>query len=141
MTPRSDTEKASNSSTNTEDLPTAANSPTASNSPERDIENAQPLKVFANSSEGPVDPDVVDWNGDDDPEKPINWPAKKKWRNIFVISALTLLTPFASTMFAPAVPDAMRTFDSDSVTLASFVVSVYVLGYAFGPLYFLSFSC
>lgn len=37
-------------------------------------------------------------------------------------------------MFAPGVPDAMIEFHSSSVTLASFVVSVYVLGYAFGPL-------
>jgi len=37
-------------------------------------------------------------------------------------------------MFAPGVPEVMRDFHSDSETLASFVVSVYVLGYAFGPL-------
>lgn len=37
-------------------------------------------------------------------------------------------------MFAPAVPQVMRDFNSDSDTLASFAVSVYVLGYAFGPL-------
>lgn len=37
-------------------------------------------------------------------------------------------------MFAPGVPQAMIEFKSSNVTLASFVVSVYVLGYAFGPL-------
>ena len=82
----------------------------------------------------PIDPNIVDWDGDDDPEKPLNWPNSTKWRNIFTISALTLLTPFGSTMFAPAVPNTMRTLHSDNVDLASFVVSVYVLGYAFGPL-------
>lgn len=37
-------------------------------------------------------------------------------------------------MFAPGVPDVMREFDSTNEQLASFVVSVYVLGYAFGPI-------
>lgn len=37
-------------------------------------------------------------------------------------------------MFAPGVPQVMNDFHSESVDLASFVVSVYVLGYAFGPL-------
>lgn len=37
-------------------------------------------------------------------------------------------------MFAPGVPDVMKDFKSDNVYLASFVVSVYLLGYCFGPL-------
>lgn len=37
-------------------------------------------------------------------------------------------------MFAPGVPDVMREFDSTNEELASFVVSVYVLGYACGPI-------
>lgn len=37
-------------------------------------------------------------------------------------------------MFAPGVPSVMQDFKSSSITLASFVVSVYLLGYAFGPL-------
>jgi multidrug resistance protein len=37
-------------------------------------------------------------------------------------------------MFAPGVPEVMKDFKSTNVELASFVVSVYLLGYAFGPL-------
>lgn len=37
-------------------------------------------------------------------------------------------------MFAPGVPLLMREFESRSTTLASFVVSVFVLGFAAGPL-------
>ena len=37
-------------------------------------------------------------------------------------------------MFAPAVPQVMKDFGEHNDDLASFVVSVYVLGYAFGPL-------
>jgi MFS family permease len=37
-------------------------------------------------------------------------------------------------MFAPSVPLVMREFQSQSSTLATFVVSIYVLGNAIGPL-------
>ncbi|KAI8648492.1 MFS domain-containing protein [Fusarium sp. Ph1] len=37
-------------------------------------------------------------------------------------------------MFAPGVPQVIKEFGIDSKYLASFVISVYVLGYAFGPL-------
>jgi multidrug resistance protein len=38
-------------------------------------------------------------------------------------------------MFAPAISEVMAEFHSDNEALASFVVSVYVLGFAFGPLF------
>lgn len=37
-------------------------------------------------------------------------------------------------MFAPGIPGVLRDFHSSSIILASFVVSVYLIGYAFGPL-------
>ena len=48
--------------------------------------------------------------------------------------SLTIYRPLASSMFAPGVPEVMTEFHSTNTTLAGFVVSVYVLGYAFGPL-------
>ncbi|KAM5358506.1 hypothetical protein ACJZ2D_015231 [Fusarium nematophilum] len=81
------------------------------------------------------DPEVVSWDGPDDPENPQNWSADRKWLNIVLLSIMTFLTPFASSMFAPGVPQVMKEFGIDTTYLASFVVSVYVLGYAFGPLF------
>lgn len=43
-------------------------------------------------------------------------------------------SPLASSAFAPGVPEVMREFNTTSTTLASFVVSIYILGYASGPL-------
>lgn len=37
-------------------------------------------------------------------------------------------------MFAPGVPNVMNDFNTSSNLLATFVVSIYVLGFAFGPL-------
>src|SRR4051812_21653332 len=43
-------------------------------------------------------------------------------------------------MFAPGVPELMKEFQSRSEYLAAFVVSVYVLGFAAGPLLFAPLS-
>ncbi|RJE21054.1 resistance protein [Aspergillus sclerotialis] len=40
----------------------------------------------------------------------------------------------ASTIFAPGVPQVLREFHSDNSALSSFMVSVYVIGFAIGPL-------
>jgi len=77
---------------------------------------------------------IVDWDGDDDPKNPFNWGNGRKWFAITIVSAITFLTPLASSIFAPGVLDVMKEFNSHSNLLEGFVVSVYVLGFAFGPL-------
>ncbi|RMZ78217.1 hypothetical protein DV738_g4024, partial [Chaetothyriales sp. CBS 135597] len=80
------------------------------------------------------DPDIVDWDGPDDPRRPVNWPKTRKWAVLSIVSAITFLTPLASSMVAPGVPLVMEEFDNKSETIGSFVVSIYLLGYAIGPL-------
>lgn len=89
------------------------------------------------SNNGPVqeevrDPNVVDWDGPDDPANPMNWPARKKWLIIAALGAVTFISPLASSFFAPGVPQVMRAFHEDSNLMATFVVSVYLLGFAIG---------
>lgn len=36
--------------------------------------------------------DSADWDGPDDPDKPLNWPKSKRWLNTMLVSVLTLLT-------------------------------------------------
>ena len=38
-------------------------------------------------------------------------------------------------MFAPGIPDVLKTFNTTSNIAATFVVSIYVLGFAFGPIF------
>ncbi|TID18816.1 major facilitator superfamily domain-containing protein [Venturia nashicola] len=85
-------------------------------------------------SEEQDDPNIVGWDGVDDPENPLNWPSKRKWAAVGMISVVTFLTPLGSSIFAPGVPLVMDEFHSESQILEGFVVSVYVLGFAFGPL-------
>ncbi|KAI4194833.1 MAG: hypothetical protein LQ350_007546 [Teloschistes chrysophthalmus] len=103
----------------------------------RDVEKAGEGSLSAAQAEEKEehqDPNIVDWDGPDDPEKPTNWPAGRKSGIVAIISFITFLTPLASSMFAPGVPDVMSEFHSTNVELASFVVSVYILGFAFGPM-------
>lgn len=96
---------------------------------ERTLSVDQPIAVTEER-----DPNIVDWDGPDDPNNPQNWPAKKKWSIIAALGAITLITPLASSFFAPGVPQVLRAFHETSNLIASFVVSVYILGFALGPL-------
>ncbi|KAM5436020.1 hypothetical protein McanMca71_000231 [Microsporum canis] len=80
------------------------------------------------------DPNIVYWDGPDDPAHPENWSSTKKIVIVTSIGLITLLTPLGSSMFAPGVGEVMKEFHNSSPELASFVVSVYLLGFSFGPL-------
>jgi multidrug resistance protein len=80
------------------------------------------------------DPNAVFWDGPDDPENPKNWTDRKKWTNVFLLSVLTIVTALGTSMFAPGIPQIMAEFHSTSSTTATFMVSIYILGFVFGPL-------
>ncbi|KAK4898902.1 hypothetical protein LTR27_003633 [Elasticomyces elasticus] len=107
-------------------------SPSSINEPEGDVEKAQPTTTA--EEQEPLDPNIVEFDGPDDPENPLNFTPTVKWVNITVLSALTLLTPLASSMFAPGVPEVLEEFGTKSQAMATFVVSVYLLGFAAGPI-------
>ncbi|CAJ0538534.1 Ff.00g065950.m01.CDS01 [Fusarium sp. VM40] len=79
---------------------------------------------------------IVGWEDpvDKDPENPMNWSSGRKWGIIGILSFLTFLTPLASSMMAPGVPEIMAEFNESSTEASTFVVSIFVLGFAFGPL-------
>ncbi|PLB35948.1 MFS transporter [Aspergillus candidus] len=76
---------------------------------------------------------TVDFEGPNDLENPFNWPQWKKLRQLVLMAVNTFITPLASSMFAPGVAGVMRDFRESDMMLASFVVSIYVLGYMVGP--------
>ncbi|KAL2859196.1 major facilitator superfamily domain-containing protein [Aspergillus pseudodeflectus] len=94
------------------------------------ISTAQPLP----SCPTPANADVVDWDDPDHPERPLNWPNLKKWINVLAVSVLTILTTFASSIIAPAVQQIMNEMNTTNRDIGSFAVSIYLLGYASGPL-------
>jgi hypothetical protein len=55
---------------------------------------------FANiqTMNGGKDPDIVDWDGPNDPENPLNWSRAKKWTTVSIISIITLIRYVRSQM-------------------------------------------
>ncbi|KAK1756338.1 MFS general substrate transporter [Echria macrotheca] len=69
-----------------------------------------------------------------DPANPLNWSPARKWANIITLSVISFLVPLVSAMMAPAVQEIMADLDTDSTLFATFSVSIFVLGFASGPL-------
>ena len=84
---------------------------------------------FANHPESDLEHGIVGWDCQDDPQNPINFPRKRKWGLLGLVSAITFVSPLASSMFAPAVSFMGKDFGESSEFLLSFTVSVYLLGY------------
>jgi multidrug resistance protein len=82
------------------------------------------------------DPNIISWDGPDDPEKPMNWPKTFRWTMITLVSSVTFVAGLSSSMFAPGVPGLMVEFHCTNSILGTLVVTIYVLGLATGPLVF-----
>ncbi|KAI0119299.1 MFS general substrate transporter [Daldinia grandis] len=81
------------------------------------------------------DPNIVDWDGPNDPANPLNWPTWKKGLHVAYVSLFVLFANLASTMFAPGAAELAQEFRITSSVLATFTVSIYVLGFMIGPLF------
>ena len=81
-----------------------------------------------------LDAGLVGWDSQDDPLNPRNFPQKSKLFILFLVSAITFLSPLASSIFAPGIPFVNADFHNTSQLLGSFAVSVYVLGFAVSSL-------
>ncbi|EUC26884.1 hypothetical protein COCCADRAFT_51095, partial [Bipolaris zeicola 26-R-13] len=86
-------------------------------------------------AEKTITPIVVDWDSPNDQQNPMNWSKNKKWSTIALVAYITFVTSFGSTIFAPGVPELLREFHTTSDELATFIVSIYVLGFCVGPLF------
>lgn len=75
------------------------------------------------------------WDGPDDPQNPLNWDSRRKWTNVFFISAQAMLSPVASTMLAVASQSLVDDFNLTNIYLPALPVGTYVLGLGLGPLY------
>ncbi|KAK1839423.1 cycloheximide resistance protein, partial [Colletotrichum chrysophilum] len=84
--------------------------------------------------ETPHDPNIVDFDGPNDPEHPLNWPTTRKTITIIIVSLTALLSPIGSTISAAAAADIMHHFNTTNATLGALMTTIYLLGYAFGPL-------
>ncbi|KAF2679475.1 MFS general substrate transporter [Lentithecium fluviatile CBS 122367] len=101
---------------------------------ERNVEAQPPLekKKFSRSIK---DPNLVTWDGLDDPKNPKNWSMKRKWAATFIVSSFTLLSPVSSSMISPALTSIRDEFNITNEVELQLTLSVFVLAYAIGPLF------
>lgn len=81
------------------------------------------------------DPNLVTWDGPDDPKNPKNWTNKQKWAATLVVSSFTLISPVSSSMVAPAIASISADFHITNSAEEQLVLSIFVLAYAVGPLF------
>ncbi|KAK0440401.1 MFS polyamine transporter [Desarmillaria tabescens] len=89
-------------------------------------------KLPNNDSGSYVDPNMVTWDGPDDPSNPQNWPNSKKWIVTIVSVNLALSVSFASAAPTSAFAETVRVFNINSET-AYTIVTLFLLGLAIGP--------
>lgn len=98
---------------------------------ETDVESAQSENHSPKAPD--KDPNLVDWDGPDDPENPQNWSLRKKWVVTMSLAWMTLWITFSSSVFASATVATSKEFhvSTEVMTLGT---SLMVLGYMVGPL-------
>ncbi|KAJ5081074.1 hypothetical protein N7456_013312 [Penicillium angulare] len=78
---------------------------------------------------------IVGWDGDDDPEKPENFTRRRKWFITVILGLMTICVTFASSVFSTATKVTAKHFHvSEEVMILA--TSLFVLGFAFGPIIF-----
>ncbi|WRT65985.1 uncharacterized protein IL334_002936 [Kwoniella shivajii] len=84
------------------------------------------------------DPYIIDWIPNDK-EDPQTWPAVYKWTCIAVVSWLTLAVALSSSAYTGGAEDLITEFHT-SYELVVAGVSLFVVGFAFGPLFWAPMS-
>eukprot|EP00906_Rhabdomonas_costata_P025187 RCo036078 len=84
------------------------------------------------------DPYLVEWLPND-PENAMTWPRAYKWYSTIFLAISTLSVSLASSAYSGGILSIAQQFPSSTVVL-TLGVSLYVLGFAFGPLLWAPFS-
>jgi hypothetical protein len=89
-------------------------------------------------SHEPEDPgkwpnNIVTWHGEKDLENPMNWPVRRKIRITIMLGLTTMGAAFASSSLSPTF-DQIAADYGVSTEVATLSLSLFVLGFAFGPL-------
>ncbi|CRG90253.1 putative transporter C1529,01 [Talaromyces islandicus] len=73
-----------------------------------------------------------DWASD--PKNPVNWSLARQWVIILLLWGANTVASICSTAFEPALPYIMNDLGSHTSSLSAFTISIYLVGYCFGPL-------
>jgi hypothetical protein len=82
-----------------------------------------------------MDPNIVSWDGPDDPTNPQNFSNARKWMATFVVSSFTFITPVSSSIVASALEPIAHDFHITNPVESQLILSIFILAYAVGPLF------
>ncbi|KAH7121284.1 major facilitator superfamily domain-containing protein [Dendryphion nanum] len=110
----------------TEDLSNANRPPLDLEKGPIDLDAAQPQSTCSN---------LVEFDGPRDPDNPKNWSTKRRWGITASMGTLVFTVTFASSIFSVNIGVVKEKFEVSEVT-ATLGVSLFVLGFVFGPIIF-----
>ncbi|KAJ5519534.1 hypothetical protein N7453_001956 [Penicillium expansum] len=80
-----------------------------------------------------ADDTVVDFDGPDDPYRPINWSFRKKALTTILYGMTTMGATWASSIYSPAIPGIAKEFHIGEIT-ATLGTSMLLFGFGLGPI-------
>ncbi|KAL4780156.1 major facilitator superfamily domain-containing protein [Aspergillus varians] len=95
--------------------------------------DARQLAKEKTTEETPTDPNLVEWDGPDDPENPQNMSQARKWLITMTMSMMTIWLTFASSVFSTATIVTAKEFNVSTEVMV-LATSLVVFGFASGPL-------
>ncbi|KAG1727552.1 major facilitator superfamily domain-containing protein [Suillus paluster] len=66
---------------------------------------------------------------------PHSWSLKRKWAATAIVASFSFMGPVSSSMIAPATGQVASTFGIDNDVINALTTSIFVLAFAFGPLF------
>ena len=79
------------------------------------------------------DPNLVDWNGPNDPDNAQNWSKSKKWVVTMCLASMTLTVAFSSSVLSSATLVLAQEYNVNR-EVGILGTSLFVLGFVFGPI-------
>lgn len=77
---------------------------------------------------------IIGWGSQNDNTMPLNFPKSRKWIIVTLLSLITFISPFTSSILALGIRFMNEEFGEDDLTVGSLPVSIFLLGYAIVPL-------
>lgn len=101
--------------------------------PQSDVEKAT---AVAEAQEPPPSrPDLVEFDGPDDPDNPKNWTKRRRWIITISGSLLTFTVTFSSSIFSVAIEPVSEQYNVSRV-VSTLGVSLFLVGFILGPVVF-----
>jgi DHA1 family multidrug resistance protein-like MFS transporter len=100
--PLDEMDEKTNNDRSTQAMDAYPSSPTEEDT-DRDLEKEGALEYKSQKDEKPKDPNLVEFDGPNDPGNPHNFSKGKKWIITILLSLLTLTITFSSSVFSTAI--------------------------------------